>query len=88
VVLRAFTGNDRYEASHTHEAGASQIEPDMPRTPVTLQWRTFTEAAEEAGMSRLYGGIHIMDANAGGLRIGEEVGRRAWSRAKRYFDGG
>jgi hypothetical protein len=88
VVLQNFTGSDRYQASYTHEAGASRIEPDMPRTPVRLHWRTFTEAVEEAGMSRLYGGIHIMDANTGGLRIGEEVGKRAWSRAERYFDGG
>ena len=86
VVLQAFTGSDRYGDSHTQEAGTSLIEPGLPDVPVTLSWRTFTEAAEEAGMSRLYGGIHIMDGNAGGLKLGEEVGKRAWSKAKSYFD--
>ncbi len=88
VVLEAFTGSDRYGGFHTQEAGASLIEPGIvPASPVTLSWKTFTEAAEEAGMSRLYGGIHIMDGNTGGMKLGEEVGKRAWSKARSYFDG-
>jgi hypothetical protein len=87
VVLRAFTGSDRYGASYTREAGASLIEPGLPEAPVTLSWKTFTEAAEEAGISRLYGGIHIMDGNTGGLKLGEEVGKRAWRKARSHFNG-
>ncbi|WP_254702542.1 DUF6851 domain-containing protein [Sulfitobacter sp. THAF37] len=41
--------------------------------PVVLQWETLTEAAQEAGISRLYGGIHIMDGNLRGLEVGEKV---------------
>jgi len=41
--------------------------------PVVLQWETLTEAAEEAGISRLYGGIHIQDGNLRGLDLGEKV---------------
>ncbi len=35
----------------------------------------FDQAAQEAGMSRIYGGIHFMSDNLAGLRVGGEVGR-------------
>ncbi|MEG4803848.1 phosphatase PAP2 family protein [Microcoleus sp. ARI1-B5] len=34
----------------------------------------FAQAADESGMSRLYGGIHFMSANADGLSAGRNVG--------------
>ncbi len=37
-------------------------------------------AAEEAAMSRLYGGIHFRSDNDEGLRLGRAVGRRAVER--------
>ena len=50
--------------------------------PVVLQWATLTEAAEEAGISRLYGGIHIQDGNLRSLELGKLVAAEAeirWS---------
>ncbi|MEM8980751.1 MAG: DUF6851 domain-containing protein [Pseudomonadota bacterium] len=41
--------------------------------PVVLQWETLTEAAEEAGISRIYGGIHIQDGDLRGREIGADV---------------
>ena len=41
--------------------------------PVVLQWATLTEAAAEAGDSRIYGGIHIQDGDYNGRQIGEDV---------------
>jgi hypothetical protein len=41
---------------------------------VTRSFDSFTQAAQEAGMSRIYGGIHFQKANAEGLRIGKEIG--------------
>src|SRR5215207_4210533 len=87
-VLGSFTGSDDYGDSWTRQAGASLIEPGVtPSAPVTLSWESFTKAAEEAGMSRLFGGIHISDSNVGGLKLGAEVGKRAWSKAQTYFNG-
>jgi hypothetical protein len=87
-VLKSFTGSNHYGASWTQPAGASLIEPGLtPSTPVRLSWETFTEAAEEAGMSRLFGGIHISDGNVGGLKLGQEVAKRAWNKAQTYFNG-
>ncbi|MEM9583526.1 MAG: DUF6851 domain-containing protein [Pseudomonadota bacterium] len=45
--------------------------------PVVLQWETLTEAALEAGASRIYGGIHIQDGNLNGLKVGEQVAANA-----------
>jgi hypothetical protein len=88
-VLKSFTGSDDYGASWKQPAGASLIEPNegVPSKPVTLSWETFTQAAQQAGMSRLFGGIHISDANVGGLKLGQEVAKRAWDKAQTYLNG-
>jgi hypothetical protein len=36
---------------------------------------SFDQAAQEAGASRIYGGIHFLSDNVFGLQIGGEVGR-------------
>jgi hypothetical protein len=38
------------------------------------KFNSFENAADEAGMSRLYGGIHFMSANQDGLKAGRDVG--------------
>jgi hypothetical protein len=87
-LLKAFTGSNYYGDTWTRKAGESVIEPGLtPSKPVTLSWETFTDAAEQAGMSRLFGGIHISDGNVGGLKVGQEVAKRAWDKAQTYFNG-
>jgi hypothetical protein len=54
---------------------------------VTLNWPTFTAAAEQAGLSRIYGGIHFDNANAAGLAVGRQVGARAFARARGMWQG-
>lgn len=56
--------------------------------PVVLQWNTLTEAAEEAGISRLYGGIHIQDGNLNGLEVGKKVAANAEIRWDALFTRG
>lgn len=56
--------------------------------PVVLQWNTLTEAAEEAGISRLYGGIHIQDGNLRALDVGEQVAAEAQTRWEALFTRG
>jgi hypothetical protein len=58
-----------------------------PSEDVTLEWATYYDAADQAGVSRLYGGIHIPADDFGGRRIGSECGTEAWALALRYFDG-
>jgi phytoene dehydrogenase-like protein len=54
---------------------------------MTLQWATYYDAADEAGISRIWGGIHPPIDNVAGRRVGSEVGKDVWALAKRYFDG-
>ena len=54
---------------------------------LTLSSRTFREAAEEAGLSRLDGGIHFTEGNLAGQELGRRVGSRAWARAQAYIRG-
>lgn len=45
------------------------------RTINTLRtYENFSEAADESGISRLYGGIHFMSANVNGLNAGRNLG--------------
>ena len=63
------------------------IEPGLPSQPVVLRWNTLKEAADDAGFSRRYGGIHFQDGDLYGRRIGEQIGQRALQRAREYWNG-
>ncbi|WP_044172109.1 vanadium-dependent haloperoxidase, partial [Kamptonema formosum] len=41
---------------------------------VERQFDSFSDAASEAGMSRIYGGIHFLSANEDGLAAGRSLG--------------
>lgn len=87
-ILELWTGSDKFGDSVTLAVGSSQIEPGTaPANPVTLKWETFTEAANEAGMSRRYGGIHFARADLAGRKLGTLVADRVWAKARTYFDG-
>src|SRR6185369_11794668 len=58
-----------------------------PSVPMTLQWATYYDAADEAGISRIWGGIHPPIDNLAGRRAGAQVGKDVWALAKRYWDG-
>jgi hypothetical protein len=88
-VLTAFTGTSYfpgglYEAPRP--AGSLKIERG-PSNDVTLQWATYFDAADAAGVSRLYMGIHVSPDDFGGRRVGAQCGKGAWALAQRYFDG-
>ena len=86
-VLRRFTGSDTFGASYVQRPGTSFVEPNEPKKPVTLHWATFSEAADEAGISRRYGGIHFEDGDFGGRRAGRLVGSLVYEHASALFDG-
>jgi hypothetical protein len=87
-ILTLWTGSDRFGDSVTLPAGSSKIEPGMtPAHEILLSWPTFTDAANEAGMSRRYGGIHFRAADLAGRLLGSSVATEAWQKAQSYFDG-
>jgi hypothetical protein len=86
-VLRRFTGSDALGATVTVPAGSSRIEPGLvPAEDLTLGWDTFSAAADQAGLSRRYGGIHFEQGDLVGRAIGRAVGARVWRLAMRYRD--
>ncbi|HAB17766.1 MAG TPA: vanadium-dependent haloperoxidase [Verrucomicrobiota bacterium] len=58
-----------------------------PSETIRLQWATYYDAADQAGQSRLYGGIHVQADDFGGRRAGSVCGKEAWELARTYFDG-
>ncbi len=88
TVIRLFVGSDAYGDCASFPPGSSKIEPGtVPAQALTLCWKTFTEAAEEAGISRLYGGIHFRQGNLAGQAMGRQVGEQVWRTAQSYFSG-
>ncbi len=53
-----------------------------PSQPVTLQWATYYDAADQAGLSRLYGGIHVAVDDFEGRKIGRLLGEMASSKVE------
>jgi hypothetical protein len=88
-ILRLFTGSDVFGGSVTFAPGTSAFEPGItPGSPVTLFWDTFSEAADEAGISRRYGGIHFLDGDIQGRILGRRVGGSVWNRSQFFINGG
>jgi hypothetical protein len=87
-VLRRFTGSDAFGGSATVAAGGSGIEPGRtPAGDVVLAWDTFSAAADEAGLSRRFGGIHFEAGDLAGRALGRAVGAAVWARASAYAEG-
>ena len=68
-------------------SGGQLLHEKGPSDDVTIQWATYFDAADQAGISRLYGGIHIAQDDIEGRKIGAVVGTTAWALAGSYFDG-
>jgi hypothetical protein len=58
-----------------------------PSQTVQLQWGTYFDAADQAGLSRLWGGIHVSVDDLTGRRLGSQCGQNVWGLAQKYFDG-
>jgi len=70
------------------KAGESRVEPGLvPASDVILHWKTFSEAADEAGISRRYGGIHFIDGDLQSREMGATIGKLGWRKALTYFNG-
>lgn len=58
-----------------------------PSQNVQLQWATYYDAADQAGISRLWGGIHVSVDDLTGRITGSRCGQAVWALASKYFDG-
>jgi len=88
-VLTAFTGSEYFPGGlgeYVVPRGFLQFEHG-PTTDVPLQWARYYDAADQAGISRRWGGIHPWYDDYAGRRLGQMVGPQAFAHAMRYFDG-
>lgn len=88
-VMTAFTGSEWFPgglSAWTIPAGSLKVEQG-PSVDVVLQWATYYDAADQAGQSRLFGGIHVQADDFGGRIIGAACGKDAWALAQQYYAG-
>ena len=88
-VMTGFTGSEYFPGGldeWTTKAGTLKVEAG-PTADVVLQWATYYDAADQAGQSRLFGGIHVQVDDFTGRRIGSECGKEAWAKAQQYYSG-
>jgi hypothetical protein len=88
-VLVGITGSEYFPgglSSWTVAKGSFKFESG-PGADVALEWATYYDAADQAGQSRLYGGIHVAADDLTGRIVGATCGKDAWSLAQRYYAG-
>jgi hypothetical protein len=86
-ILTAITGSPFFPGGLGAYTVTNLANEKGPSQPVTLQWATYYDAADQAGLSRIWGGIHPPADDFAGRRTGGQCGQGAWALAQKYFDG-
>ncbi|MEM9100363.1 MAG: DUF6851 domain-containing protein [Pseudomonadota bacterium] len=86
-VLELFTGSDEFGGFVDFAPDTIQFENGVPENEVTLAWETFSEGADEAGLSRIFGGIHFDEGDVNGRQLGRDVGESAFNLAQKFING-
>jgi hypothetical protein len=77
VVLARIFGKDEIEFKMTS---------GPPFAGITRSFKSFSQASEENANSRIYAGIHFRSACRDGIKLGEQIGRRAFAHYLRPYD--
>ena len=87
-IITCYCGNADYGKSISFAAGSSAIEPEVvPAEEVEWCWYSVYDAAEEAGLSRLYAGTNFTKSHEQGRELGKDVARLVWQKVLLYFEG-
>jgi hypothetical protein len=87
TIFAAFTGSDTFGVTVTVPAHSSKFESNTPATAITLSFPTFSDAANDAGISREEGGIHFQSGDNAGRGLGRQVAQYVWGTAQNYING-
>lgn len=88
-ALTLLTGTHLFPGGfHHHTVAANSLQIDKgPSAPVDLQWCSYYDAADQAGKSRIYGGIHPPEDDYHGRIVGSQAGTSAYTLAEKYWTG-
>jgi hypothetical protein len=89
-ILTAITGSMFFPGGMQTYSAPSNTSLSFEKGPsqsVQLQWATYFDASDQAGISRLLGGIHVAVDDVTGRQVGSQCGRSVWALARKYFDG-
>jgi hypothetical protein len=87
-VMTALTGSAFFPAGLGDFVAAKDVFLTTERGPtetVVLQWATYYDAADDAGLSRQYGGIHPFFDDMAGRMMGATIGQQAFALASIYY---
>jgi hypothetical protein len=88
ATLKGFPDPGHFGYSRTFAKGSSVREPNVtPAASITLSWTSFDTAANDAGLSRLYGGIHIPTGDRNSRELGRSVADVVWPKALAHING-
>lgn len=86
-IMTAITGTKWFPNGLGTYTLPTLINEAGPTQPVTLQWASYYDAADQVGISRIWGGIHPPADDFAGRRVGAQVGTNVWGLARKFFDG-
>jgi hypothetical protein len=90
AVLAAITGDPYFPGGLAEVVAPRDAFLQFERGPssdVRVQWATYYDAADQAGRSRVWAGVHVGGDDLAGRRLGHLVGRAAFDEAMGYFAG-
>ncbi|MCB9072427.1 MAG: vanadium-dependent haloperoxidase [Bdellovibrionaceae bacterium] len=83
-VLAGVTGNEYFPGGlGTYPAPKLLFEEN--ETHFDFQWAKYSDASDQSGISRIYGGIHASFDDIPGRIIGEKIGKSAVKKANEFF---
>ena len=88
-TLTLLTGSSSFPGGFGHYTfAANSMQIDLgPSAAVDLQWNTYYDAADQAGQSRRWGGIHPSEDDYTARIIGSQVGKAAFALAEKFWTG-
>ena len=87
-VLARFTGSPYFPGGLGGELAPANHFLKFEQGPsgdIDLQWATYYDAADQAGQSRIAGGIHTLADDFGGRRMGSTIGTNVYDKARTYW---
>ena len=88
-ALTLLTGSPLFPGGFGHHTiAANSMQIDLgPSADVDLQWSTYYDAADQAGQSRRWGGIHPGEDDYPARALGSQVGKSAFALAEKFWTG-